>query len=181
MEKLFVVIVLLLSTFLNAQEVPYKDGKVFYEEVVQVPSTSATELTERGAYFFNITDNAVVESSDSASISGTVEDVFIAGKDELKIKMRYDLILEFKNSRYKITCKNIAFTPFPDPFNPQPLTVSAEDLYKRYMQNKSKSTKRRRAEHQREFLSNMDSLIRLMISDIKEIMANAVPQVEEDW
>src|SRR5690606_11467478 len=137
MKKFIVALMILpIGSVAQTLEIPYSDGKIEYVEVVQVASTSSSELNTRANYYVNSSESATMIDGDSIQISFEALDVFIAGKDNLKIKMNYDVVIEFKDSRYRIICKNIKFTPYPDPFHPQPITITAGDVYRGYMENK---------------------------------------------
>ena len=162
----------------NVPEIPMEDGEIVYKEVVNLPTISVEEIKERASYFFKQADNAEVDKEQGEnSIKGSASIDFIAGKKQLKVKMEFDLIIEFKEGRYRVICENIKYTPYPTDQIPHPQTIKAEKLYDEYKVNKNKKS----AGYQLQYLQNTDKLIKEQIEAVKEIMSKSVPQETDDW
>lgn len=180
--KYLSVLLFILSNAAFAQEIdeiPFENDQVIYKEVVQLPGIDTTELNARAQHFFKHAANVSKFVKKGNSISAPAFSDFYAGKKKLKIKMTYDLFIETKDGRYRIVVKNIAFTPYPDPYTPQPTTTTAELMRSNYLENKGK--KKNQARYQYEFFRNSKIAFANRVEEIKEVMRKSVPQEKEEW
>ncbi len=180
---LFIGITLVGSAQLG--DVPMLDDKVAYSEVVELTGTSIEELKSRAEHYMTQADGIELSGSETSKSVGTGKNNFFAGKkhvaagDKLKIKMVYDLIIEFKDGKYRVIMTNIKYTPHPTPDRPQPLTTKADDLKRQYDANRGKKNKR--AAKQYEFFLNSERIFKERMEEIKDVMRKTVPQTTDDW
>ncbi len=188
MGRLVVSLMLMgLSFMSNAQlgEVPTLEGKVAYVEVVELPGTGIEELKSRAEHYMKTAESMTLNGSESDRSVAKGENNFFAGKkniaagDKMKIRMQYDLIIEFKEDKYRVIMTNIKYRPHPTPERPQPLTTKADDLKRQYDANKGKKNKR--AAKQYEFFTNSERIFNERMEEIKDVMRKTVPQTQEEW
>lgn len=182
MKLLFSLLCSLALCSSYAQEIddiPFEDDKVIYKEVVQLQGTDTAELKSRAKHFFKHASNVVEVIIDGSTVQSSGFSDFFAGRKKLKIKMSYDLLIETKDGRYRIVMKNISYTPYPDPYNPQPITTTAEVMRSNYLENKGK--KKRQAQDQYEFFRNSKIAFANRVEEVKEVMRKSVPQEKEEW
>lgn len=125
----------LVTTEMSAQDITLptdEKGKITYTGVIEQTGATPEILKAKAQTFLKSEKNVSDIKEDAGTITAKGFDDFIGGRDKQKMKMSFNLKLEFKDGRYKYTITRIEYTPYPDKNNPTQLTVTAETWYDEY-------------------------------------------------
>jgi len=168
-----------ISVLAQVDDIPFENNKVLYKEVIKLPGTDTVELGERAEHYLKTALNIEPFIATSNGFKAKGHSDFYSGKKKLRTKMIYDLIFELKDGKYRVIMTNIKFRLYPDNYNPQPFTRTAEKLRLEYMESSRKRSKH--AFYQLSYFKSCQIAFDNRMNEIKEVMRKSVPQTQDDW
>ncbi|MFZ5554421.1 MAG: DUF4468 domain-containing protein [Bacteroidota bacterium] len=135
MKHLLILLLAVGVVTSNAQDITLptdENKKITYTGVIELSGATPDILRAKAHTFLKSEKNVSGITETDGVITASGYDDFIGGRNKQKMKMSFDLKLEFKEGRYKYTITRIQYTPYPDANNPTQITVNAETWYDEY-------------------------------------------------
>jgi hypothetical protein len=135
MKNSIVVFSFLLTIGLNAQNIKLPtnfDNEITYSDVVEISGLSKDSILKNANLHLKKDENVSDLKIEDGKITCKGYEDFIGGQKKIKMKMTFDITIEFKEGKYKYIIDNVVYRPYPDAMSPEPMPINADKLYKEY-------------------------------------------------
>src|SRR5688572_174066 len=105
------------------------DSKITYTDVVEMTDIKKDSLIKNAKLFLKKNVSISDLKDEDGKITAKGYEDFIGGAKKIKMKMTFDIEIEFKDGKYKYIITNVVYRPYPDNMNPSPLPIDADELY----------------------------------------------------
>lgn len=157
------------------------ESEITYSEVVEIPGMSIDSMMKNANSHLKKDENVSDLKSEDGKITLKCYEDFIGGAKKIKMKMTFDVTIEFKEGKYKYTIENIEYRPYPDAMNPEPMAIDADKLYQEYRDLLAEGKENNKV------VKNSQGMFAITDREIKEFIADLEKGMkepgkdEDDW
>ena len=135
MKSILLLLFIFLNTFLYSQNVKLPtnfDSEITYSDVVQIAGVGIDSLQKNANLHLKNDENVSDLKSEEGKITCKGYEDLIGGAKKIKMKMTFDITIEFKEGKYKYVIDHVVYRPYPEPMTPEPMAINADKLYSEY-------------------------------------------------
>lgn len=184
MKWILSIIVLLNGIPLFSQNIKLPtnfESEITYTDVVEMTGVSVDSMMKNAQSHLKKDENVSDLKSEEGKITLKCYEDFIGGAKKIKMKMTFEVTIEFKDGKYKYTIDHIAYRPYPDPMNPEPMAIDADKLYQEYRDLIAEGKENNKV------VKNSQGMFAITDREIKEFIADLEKGMkepgkdEDDW